>query len=371
MKMHAATLCGLLILAGWVTGLAQAPVRLEEPRSLKPDAPSLGLSAEALLERRLRWAGLAASGLAVVGLVVFSLMRKLRAANEREAERLRTETLIRELNASLEKRVEERTRELNLTQADLSRALEHERELGELKSRFVTMVSHEFRTPLGIIMSAVELMRHYDERLLPEQRRVLYEDIHGSTRLMASLMEQVLVLGRVEAGKLGCRPTPLDLNILAGKLTDEMLSATNRKCPIHWLPEGDLGGARADESLLRHTFSNLLTNAVKYSPDGMPVEFTARREGDDAVFRVIDHGIGIPEQDRHRLFEAFFRASNVGEIPGTGLGLVIVKRCMELHRGGLSLDSTPGGGTTFTVRLPLYAPPQASMGSAVSAVSTS
>lgn len=260
-----------------------------------------------------------------------------------------------EINQLLEQRVAERTTELAKAHADLHRALEQERELNELKSRFVTMVSHEFRTPLGIIMSAIELMRHYDERLPKEKREELQQDIFSATRHMAGLMEQVLVLGRVEAGKLGCKRTPCDLDILASKMTDESLSATNRKCPVLWQPEGDLSDAHADEALLRHIFGNLITNAVKYSPEGSQVTFAARREGGDAVFQVIDHGIGIPEEDRARLFEAFHRCGNVGDIPGTGLGLVIVKRCVDLHGGSLHIDSTIGKGTTFTVRLPLFA----------------
>lgn len=313
---------------------------------------SLGMS-PAVQERRLwLWGGASLVAIAVLAMWIASLRSTIRSQQQADA-------TIREVNASLEQRVTTRTQELEQTQAELRRALEHERELGELKSRFVTMVSHEFRTPLGIIMSAVELMRHYEARLPIEQRRELYDDIYGATRLMASLMEQVLVLGRVEAGKLGCRPLPLDLDTLAGKVTDEMLSATNRRCPIYWQPQGALDGAMGDEALLRHIFSNLITNAVKYSPEGRSVELTARREGKDVVFQVIDHGIGIPPDDQARLFEAFYRCSNVGEIPGTGLGLVIVKRCVELHGGTLHLESEPGRGTTFTVRLPLFAEPQA------------
>ena len=269
-------------------------------------------------------------------------------------EQKRAEEAMLAINHTLEQRVNERTEELQRAQAEISRALEQERELNELKSRFVTMVSHEFRTPLGIIMSAIELMRHYDERLPKEQREELQQDIFSATRHMAGLMEQVLVLGRVEAGKLGCKAAPCDLGVLAGKLTDECLSATNRKCPVTWRAQGDLDGANADESLLRHIFSNLISNAVKYSSADSEVTFTVRREGNDAVFQVIDQGIGIPEADRARLFEAFHRCSNVGEIPGTGLGLVIVKRCVDLHGGSLDIDSEVGKGTTFTVRLPLF-----------------
>lgn len=304
------------------------------------DARSLGVSPVVRAKRRLVW-----GGGALVVLAIFSGW----VAALRKSNRIKTEVA-----ALLEQKVSERTAELQKAQVDITRALEQEKELGELKSRFVTMVSHEFRTPLGIIMSAIELMRHYEDRLPVEQRKELQQDIFTSTRHMAGLMEQVLVLGRVEAGKLACKLLPCDLAMLAEKLVDEMLSATNRRCTVVWRPEGDLDGARADESLLRHVFSNLITNAVKYSPEGGEVLFTCRREGTDAVFQVIDHGIGIPETDRHRLFEAFHRCSNVGEIPGTGLGLVIVKRCLDLHGGSVSIHSEVGRGTTFTVKLPLF-----------------
>jgi signal transduction histidine kinase len=238
--------------------------------------------------------------------------------------------------------------------AQREKELAAEREVSELKSRFVTTVSHEFRTPLGITMSAVELLRHYEDRLPPEEKAQLFDDIHSATRNMAGLMEQVLVLGRVDAGKLAYRPAPLDLDSLARKLADESLSATNRKCPIEWHAENDLSGATADEALLRHILSNLLSNGVKYSPAGTSVRFSGKREGRDAVFTVQDRGIGIPEADLPKLFEAFHRGSNVGEIPGTGLGLVIIKRCADLHGGSIQVQSKSGEGTTFTVRVPAW-----------------
>ncbi len=237
---------------------------------------------------------------------------------------------------------------------DILRALNTERELGELKSRFVSLVSHEFRTPLGITMSAVELLRNYLDRLSPEKLKELLEDIYSSTLRMSGLMEQVLLLGRVEAGKITFKAAPIDLATLGGKLVDETHSATNRRCPVRFHAEGNLAGAMADESLLRHIFSNLLANAVKYSPDGSEVTFSVQRDTSHAVFSIQDRGIGIPEADHARLFEAFHRASNVGQISGTGLGLMIVKRCVELHRGEISFVSREGEGTTFTVRLPLF-----------------
>jgi len=297
--------------------------------------------------------GIAVTVLLLVGVWITTLHRSLKRQALAEA-------TVKELNQSLEQRVHERIVERHTTQAELKRALEQERELGELKSRFVTLVSHEFRTPLGIIMSAIELMRHYDDKLPPEQKSELQDDIHSATQLMASLMEQVLVLGRVEAGKLGFRPTTVDIEELATKLTEETLSATRHRCPVFCQLQSDLPMAHADEALLRPIFGNLISNAVKYSPEGSPVHLHVRCEGEDAVFEVRDQGIGIPPEDLPQLYEAFSRGSNVGDTPGTGLGLVIVKRCVDLHGGSIHLESGPGAGTTFTVRLPLFAPHQTS-----------
>ena len=266
----------------------------------------------------------------------------------------RAEDAMLALNQTLEQRVAERTEELEKAQADLNRALQAERELGELKNRFVSMVSHEFRTPLGITMSAVELIRHYDDKLPRERRMELCEDIYSATRNMAGLMEQVLLLGRVEAGKLNCNPVALGFSELMQKIIAEQTSAVSKLGVVELKVEGDISGARGDESLLHHIFANLISNALKYSPTGEPVVVSIAREGNDAVCAVIDRGIGIPEHDKEHLFEAFNRASNVGAIPGTGLGLVIVKRCVEFHGGSISLASEAGVGTTFTVTLPVF-----------------
>jgi signal transduction histidine kinase len=304
------------------------------------DARSLGLSPAVRARQFYSWGGGVLAALALLSGWVVALRRRNRSQVE--------------VSHVLEQQVSARTTELEKAKAELHRALEQERELGELKSRFVTTVSHEFRTPLGIIMSAVELLRHHEEKLPTEQKGELYEDIHSSTKLMASLMEQVLVLGRVEAGKLGCRRAVIDLPILLGKLVDELHSATSRRCEVKLSIDGDLSGAEADESLVRHIATNLIANAVKYSPDGQSVQVIARREGAQLELLIIDKGIGIADEDQHRLFEAFHRGKNVGDIPGTGLGLLIVKRCIELHDGTIEVRSEIGKGSQFTVRLPVF-----------------
>lgn len=266
----------------------------------------------------------------------------------------RAEEAMLALNQTLEERVMQRTTELEAARAELHQALNAERELGEMKSRFVGMVSHEFRTPLGVTMSAVEVIRHYDEKLTAEKRRELCDDIYSSTRNMASLMEHILLLGRVEAGKVGFKPVSLDLMGLFQKIVNEQDSASERRCRICIESEVGMEGAEGDEALLRHIFGNLISNAVKYSPAGEQVDVKVGRRDGEVVCVIADRGIGIPEQDQERLFESFNRASNVGDIPGTGLGLVIVKRCVEFHGGSISLDSAPGRGTTFTVVLPVF-----------------
>lgn len=243
-------------------------------------------------------------------------------------------------------------------EAELLRSLARETELGQLKSNFVSMVSHEFRTPLGIIMSSAEILRDYLEKLELADRQQHLQSIQQNTRRMAELMEEVLLLGRFDAGKMDFQPAPLDLPQLCQRITDDVWLATDRVCPISLDLGAGLGNARADERLLRHIFTNLLSNAVKYSPAGSPVEFRVTRAGAEALCVVRDRGIGIPEADREWVCTPFHRGRNVGDRPGSGLGLVIVKRCVELHGGRLHLESRPAAGTTATVRLPVFAAPE-------------
>ena len=170
---------------------------------------------------------------------------------------------------------------------------------------------------------------------------------------MAGMMEDVLVLSRVEAGRMDFAPQAISPGGLCRRLLDEFASAYGGEVELTVAPDAE-GLAAADENLLRHILVNLLTNARKYSPPDSPVYLTLVRDGSDAVFTVRDEGIGIPEKDQEGLFEAFHRGANVGNISGTGLGLVIVRRCCERHGGSISVFSKEGAGTTFTVRLPVF-----------------
>lgn len=259
------------------------------------------------------------------------------------------ESDLRQLNSELEQRVVSRTE-------DLRQALDREKELGVMKSNFVSMVSHEFRTPLGVIRSAADVLRRYFDRLAPEKRDGHLEMICRSTRNLTALTEEVLLLGRVEEGRMNFTPVPVDLEKFCQVLCDELQSATGGTCPIRLNMAGSLRDTVSDETVLRHIFLNLLSNACKYSDPGSPVDFELHRNGNgrDVQFVVRDRGIGIPIEDQPHLFTSFTRARNVGTRPGTGLGLVVVQRCIQLHNGELKIESAVGEGTAVTVVLPMF-----------------
>lgn len=245
-----------------------------------------------------------------------------------------------------------------LSEARMRDALEQQRSLNEMRSRFVAMTSHEFRTPLAAILSAEELLRHYGDRLPPEERRETLESIAQGVQRMSKMLDRVLLLGRADAQMLEFKPCRVDLRVLCPQLVDEAglqhpEGASRVVCDV----APDLAPGLYDEKLLRHIFVNLLSNAIKYSPEGGEVRFEVRLEDEDmTVFRVRDCGIGIPPEEIAHLFESFQRASNVGNIQGTGLGLAIVKNAVDMHAGTIAVESELGAGTTFTVRLPGYLP---------------
>jgi PAS domain S-box-containing protein len=244
-------------------------------------------------------------------------------------------------------------------EAELLRTLAREKELGSLRSNFVSMVSHEFRTPLGIIQSSAEILEDYLDQLEPAERRDHLVSIRKNTRRMAGLMEEVLLLGSIEAGRMDFKPAPFDPRAFILRLLDEVASTTDRRCPIELALSNVPVEGQGDERLLRHIFTNLLTNAVKYSEPGQQVRFEVGCDGTEMIATIRDRGIGIPEADQEWLFTAFHRGRNVGDRPGTGLGLVIVKRCVDLHGGRIKVESKAGEGTTVTVRLPKLPPPKA------------
>ena len=239
-------------------------------------------------------------------------------------------------------------------------ALEQQRALNELRSRFVAMTSHEFRTPLAAILSAEEVLRHYGDRLSPSDRKETLDSIANGVQRMSRMMDRVLLIGQAEAQMLDFEPRPHDLRALCRQLVDEARAQhPHSRCEVvaQWGP--GVGEGLWDDKLLRHIFGNLLSNAIKYSPEGGQVRLDVRREGAEMVFVVSDRGIGIPPDEIPHLFESFHRASNVGSIQGTGLGLAIARNAVETHRGHIEVDSRLGEGTRFTVRLPVVPQPVA------------
>ncbi len=348
----------LVQVTGWQSPAGSSALHLPQlwPRD-ETDIAVGGLT-RAAFQRNLWWG---AGGLGVLVLTGAGFLW----AQREKLKRQRSEAAIVAAHAAtLEARVAERTAELAAANERLTRASEEalanlarEHELGDLKSNFVSMVSHEFRTPLAVILSSTDILANHLERLSPERRAQQLAGIRSSTQQMARLIEEVLLLGKVEAGKMAFAPEPLNLRHFCSELVDEAHSATARRCPItlecaHDLPEL----ISADPALLRHIFSNLLSNAAKYSPEGAEVKLSVQQET-GLLLRIADKGIGIPEADLPHLFEPFHRASNVGLIGGTGLGLMITKRCVELHGGSISVISPPGEGTTVTVRIPFSPKP--------------
>ena len=260
-------------------------------------------------------------------------------------------------------------------EAELRKALETERELSSLKSRIITTISHEYRTPLTTILSSAELLESYGEKVTQERKLIHLRRIQNSSKHLTDLVSDVLFISQAEADKLKFNPAPLNLEQFCKELVEEIRSASQnqrrankitessdgqgsseRAIPgelITFTSQGNCSNLCLDERLIRQSLTNLLSNAIKYSPQESTVRFDLECRESVAVFSIQDKGIGIPAEDLPKLFESFHRASNVGTIPGTGLGLAIVKKCVDLHGGQITVDSVLGVGTTFIVTLPL------------------
>jgi PAS domain S-box-containing protein len=236
---------------------------------------------------------------------------------------------------------------------EIIKALEKTQELSELKSRFISIASHEFRTPLTTIFSASELLECYGDRWTREKEIQYLKQIQNSVKHMTGLLEDVLLISAGEAGKLKVEPAPIDIVEFCQTMTEEVKLGKNFKHTLNFTHETEAQQVNLDEKLLRHILSNLLSNAVKYSPEHKPIEFNLTVDSKMIVFAIADQGIGIPLEDQLHLFDLFHRAGNVGTIPGTGLGLSIVKKAVELHGGTIDVKSEMGVGTQFTVALPI------------------
>ncbi|MFB2877974.1 PAS domain S-box protein [Floridanema aerugineum] len=233
-------------------------------------------------------------------------------------------------------------------------ALEREKELSALKVRFFSMASHEFRTPLSTILAAAQLLENSSSQ--SDQNEKITRNlnrIQSSVKTMIQLLDDILTINRAETGKLEFKPQFLNLENFCLNLIEEIRLSQGTNHQIRFGCVGECSRAYLDEKLLKSILSNLLSNAIKYSPQNSNIYFSLECDGNNTILRIRDQGIGISEADQKQLFEPFHRGKNVRNIPGTGLGLVVVKKCVELHGGSISLKSEVGVGTTFTVSLPL------------------
>ncbi len=238
-------------------------------------------------------------------------------------------------------------------EVQMQKALEQARELSELKSRFVSMTSHEFRTPLTIMLSSADLLELYGHKWTEDKKRIHFQRIQVAGQRMTDLLNDILLLGKADADKLECHPHPINLVEFCSEIIADLELTDNGQHQITFISPNTDANACMDQNLIQRILSNLLSNALKYSPVGSKVLFQLSYEHKTAVFQVQDYGIGIPASDQQGLFESFQRANNVGTIPGSGLGLAIVKKCVELQGGEIAISSEIGVGTLITVILPL------------------
>jgi len=283
------------------------------------------------------------------------------------------EEQMREINSMLEKKVSERTAqleeamnelrvensvrrraeaELQLAKEEITNALEQEKELSLLKTSFISMISHEYRTPLTVVLTASYLIEQYYEGTQKDQFNKFLEKIRTSVNSMTQLLEDVLTIGKAESSKNQLQIFKTDIVTFIEDCIDECKVVDKAKHNFNFTHDLTDKIIDTDEKNLRHIMINLLTNAAKYSPDANKVDITLIDEGDEIKLIVKDYGIGIPEAELSNLFSTFHRASNVGAIPGTGLGLAIVKKSVEALKGEIRLKTKVNEGSTFTIILP-------------------
>lgn len=236
---------------------------------------------------------------------------------------------------------------------DMRRALEREQALSELRLRFFSMASHEFRTPLSTILLTAQILESSAQGWSQEKRTRNLQRIVSAAKEMRQMLDDILTINRAETGRLEFAPIPIELNVFCQHMLQEMQTYATSLHTLAFSNQTETEWAFMDEKLLRYILSNLLSNAIKYSPQGGKINLEILREQEAILFQIYDRGIGIPLSDQPHLFEAFHRGANVESIPGSGLGLTVAKKCVELHGGRITFTSEVGIGTTFTVMIPI------------------
>ena len=285
------------------------------------------------------------------------------SAKQAAEQELRTQhQRVARLNAELEQKVIDRTNALLLTLEQLEKrgdelalALQAEQHLGELKSRFVSMASHEFRTPLTAVLTSADLIEEFPSSHQQAQRLKYVDHIRTSVQHLNHILEEFLSVGRIEKGKMEANPANLNLDNLVRDTVADMQSLLKAGQTIDWQVHCPIP-VRLDASLLRKILMNLLSNALKYSGENSVITVRAGCHAKRLTITVQDQGIGISKEDQAHLFEQFFRAPSVITVPGTGLGLYIIAKYLEMMGGTIDLQSAPNHGTTVTIALPLTTP---------------
>lgn len=265
------------------------------------------------------------------------------------SKRKQAELALQRANEQLKQEIAERQK----AEAAALKALEAEKELNEFQSRFIAMISHEYRTPLTTILSSAELLERYSDKFTQEKKSQHLYRIQASANHLTQLVNDVLLISQIEAQGIEFNPILLDLPGFCQELVEDLKLMAGAKYTFIFDYQGELTQAYLDEKLLRQILGNLLSNAIKYSPQGGTVWFNCVGNQNQIIFRIQDEGMGIPSDDLPKLMQSFYRGTNVGTLPGTGLGLAIVQKCVNVHGGQITVESQIGVGTTFTVLLPL------------------
>ena len=300
-------------------------------------------------------------------LLVMAFISDISQRKKAEAALKRSEEQLLVYAAELEKKVEARTKALNNTivkleeevrerkkaEEEARRAFEKERELNELKSKFVSIASHEFRTPLSAVLSSAALINQYKDKGDVDKVGKHVARIKSSVAHLTSILNDFLSLGKLEEGKIEINREPILIEEFLAEVREELLETlkVGQEIAVHCSAEGVQ--INSDVRILRNMLFNLISNASKYSDQGKKIFLSCDQQNGKIEFHVRDEGIGIPEEDLKHMFERFFRASNAGNIQGTGLGLNIVKRYAELLNGSVSFTSRYGEGSTFSISLPV------------------
>jgi signal transduction histidine kinase len=238
------------------------------------------------------------------------------------------------------------------TEKELLKSVEKERELSDMKSKFVTMASHEFRTPLTTILSSVFLLENYGQDELEKNKAVHLGKIKRSVNNLTELLNDFISLGKLEEGKVKVNYTSINVRAFLEELVPEMELVRKGDQTIRCEYLGEESDILLDKQLLRSILLNLIGNAIKYSSIDAEIKLIAQLMEDRLVIQVIDHGIGIPQEEQQQIFKRYYRASNAAHISGTGLGLNIIRKYTRLMKGKVEFQSRVGEGTTFKVTLP-------------------